>query len=128
MISALTLLLVCQLAGEACARALHLPVPGPVLGMAFLFGILVMRKHLRPDSPAIRDTALGTTAKTLLANLSLLFVPAGVGILQHAGSLATHGVAIAIALVVSTILTLAVTALVFRALARSTPSTEERTP
>jgi putative effector of murein hydrolase LrgA (UPF0299 family) len=47
-----------------------------------------------------------------------LFVPAGVGIVQHGGTLLRNGVAIVIALVVSTVLSLAVTAFVFRAVAR----------
>jgi len=37
MLSALTQLLIFQLAGEVVARGLALPIPGPVLGMLFLF-------------------------------------------------------------------------------------------
>ena len=43
MLGALVLLLGCQLAGDTVARAIALPVPGPVLGMALLFGLLVLR-------------------------------------------------------------------------------------
>ena len=36
------ILLTCQLAGEVITRLLHLPLPGPVLGMVILFcGLLV---------------------------------------------------------------------------------------
>ena len=41
MLPALTLLLVLQLLGEMIAQSLQLPIPGPVIGMALLFGILV---------------------------------------------------------------------------------------
>ena len=75
IVAALTLLLSCQLAGELVTRALALPVPGPVFGLALLFLILLWRKRSSP--------ALDQTADLLLANLSLLFVPAGVGIVQH---------------------------------------------
>ncbi|MDR2837511.1 MAG: CidA/LrgA family protein, partial [Azonexus sp.] len=43
MISALSLLLVFQLAGEVLARTLALPVPGPVIGMLLLFLFLALR-------------------------------------------------------------------------------------
>lgn len=72
MLPALTLLLVCQLLGEIVIRALSLPVPGPVLGMFFLFLFLLLR-----DGPS---TELRTTAQALLQHLSLLFVPAGTGV------------------------------------------------
>jgi putative effector of murein hydrolase LrgA (UPF0299 family) len=75
MLPALTLLLVCQLLGEIVIRALGLPVPGPVLGMFFLFLFLLLR-----DGPS---TELRTTAQALLQHLSLLFVPAGTGVVLY---------------------------------------------
>ncbi len=118
MIAAMTLLLACQLAGEIAARGLGIPVPGPVLGMALLFVVLLLRRTLAPVSPEIGATPLGGTAKGLLAHLSILFVPAGVGIIRYAGDLSAHGWALIAALVGSTALTLAVTAGVFRMLSR----------
>lgn len=110
MIPALTLLLVFQLIGEIAVHALALPLPGPVLGMALLFGVLV----LRGSAPAaVRETAGG-----LLQHLSLLFVPAGVGVMVHFARLGQEWVAIAVSLLVSTAAALAVTALVLRALLR----------
>ncbi|WP_235907848.1 CidA/LrgA family protein [Siccirubricoccus phaeus] len=49
MIGALAALLSCQLAGEVAVRALHLPVPGPVIGMVLLFLWLQAR---RAEAPA----------------------------------------------------------------------------
>jgi holin-like protein len=118
MLGALVLLLGCQLAGEAAARAIALPVPGPVLGMALLFGLLALRGWLRPTAPAIEHTALGTVAAALLANLSLLFVPAGTGVVQQGPVLLHNGLGLLVALLVSTALTLAVTGWVFMAVAR----------
>lgn len=104
MIAALTLLLVFQLVGEVIARALALPIPGPVIGMALLVGWL----RLRPGAYAkLREASLG-----LLRHLSLLFVPAGVGVMLHTGRLAAEWLPILVALVASTALTIAVTALV----------------
>ena len=102
MIAALTLLLVFQLAGEVIARALALPIPGPVIGMALLFLALLIR-----GGPG---EGLRQTSGQLLQHLSLLFVPAGVGIMVHAERIGAEWLPIALALVLSTLLTMAVTA------------------
>lgn len=103
MIPALATLLVCQLVGEALVRALAVPVPGPVAGMAGLLLALV----LRPAWLA----ALKPTTATLLQHLSLLFVPAGVGVMLHLQRLGTEALAIGVALVLSTWIGLASAAL-----------------
>lgn len=89
-----------------------LPVPGPVLGMLLLLAWLLLRGGV-PES-------VGRTADTLLAHLSLLFVPAGVGVLVHWERMRGQWAAIAAALVLGTLLTLAVTALTMQAVARLT--------
>jgi holin-like protein len=122
MLHAILILLGCQLIGEVISRGLSLPVPGPVIGMAVLFCTLQFRAHLgRARAGKAADVAelpLGAVAAFLLANLSLLFVPAGTGIVRQIDVLAAHGVGLIVALVVSTALTLIVTALVFTAVAR----------
>ncbi|MGQ9725025.1 MAG: CidA/LrgA family protein [Tepidimonas sp.] len=102
MLHALTLLLVLQLFGEALVRALGLPIPGPVVGMALLLLVL----WARPSWQA----ALQPTADGLLRHLSLLFVPAGVGVVQHLQRLGDEALAVALALTLSTWVGLAVTA------------------
>jgi holin-like protein len=102
MINALATLLVFQLLGEALSFGLRLPVPGPVIGLA----LLLLALWLRPAwLEALRPTALG-----LLQHLSLLFVPAGVGVMLHLRRLGDEALAIGIALVLSTWVGLAVTA------------------
>ncbi|MCB1961532.1 MAG: CidA/LrgA family protein [Rhodocyclaceae bacterium] len=110
MLNALTLLLVCQLTGEVIARALSLPVPGPVLGMALLLLILIIRGG---PGDSLKETANG-----LLGHLSLLFVPAGTGIMLHAERLENEWLPLLAALLVSTFVTLAVSAGVLHVLAR----------
>jgi holin-like protein len=110
MLAALATLLVCQLAGEAIVRAFDLPVPGPVAGMALLFFALVAR------APIPKETA--ATAEGLLQHLSLLFVPAGVGVVQHLALLGSQGAQIVAVVLLSTAITLTVTALTFEYLAR----------
>ena len=108
MLSALTQLLVFQLVGEVVARGLDLPVPGPVLGMLLLFLWLVLR-----SGP---DQELQMTSNTLLQHLSLLFVPAGTGIMVHLHRVADEWLPLLLSLLISTAATLVVTALVMKLL------------
>ena len=73
MLNALTLLVLCQFAGEVAARGLGLPLPGPVLGLIFLLAGLLLRARLGRGGP---PAELKTTAQGLLNHLGLLFVPA----------------------------------------------------
>jgi holin-like protein len=108
MLGALTLLLVCQALGEAIVRLAGLPVPGPVMGMLLLFGWLMFKGEV-PEPVA-------KTAGGLLEHLSLLFVPAGVGVVLYLDLVAAEWKAILAALVVSTLATIVVTAFVMRKL------------
>ncbi len=116
MIAALATLLVFQLLGEALVRALDLPVPGPVLGLALLLPVLAWR----PSVLAM----VRPTAQTLLQHLSLLFVPAGVGVMLHLQRLGDEALAIGVALVLSTWIGLVAAALTLQALMRLTRGSE----
>ncbi len=114
MIRGFFILLVFQLVGEVAARGLALPAPGPVIGLALLVVALAVIRRSRPfDEEALAASDLGQAARGLLAALPLLFVPAGVGVVQYLGLLRDQGLALAAALVVSTVVTLIVTVGVF---------------
>ena len=106
MVRALAILLGCQLAGELLVRLLGAPVPGPVAGMAMLLAAFVAHGGVPEDVRVV--------SKNLLLNLSLLFVPAGVGIMVHADRVGREWPVLAGALFIGTALTVIVTALVFR--------------
>lgn len=110
MIGTIALLLVFQLAGEVLVRLVDVPVPGPVAGMLLLFVALAVRGSV-PDE-------VSTVANGLLSHLSLLFVPAGVGIIAHAARLGGTWLPLLLALVGSTLLAVVVTALVLSATRR----------
>jgi holin-like protein len=110
MLRTLTTLLVFQLIGETISFGLVLPVPGPVLGMALLFAYLVLRKG--------EAQQLQETAQTLLRHLSLLFVPAGVGVTLYFETVAREWLPILVSLVVSTAATILATALTVRYVGR----------
>ena len=100
-------LLALQSAGELLARGLKLPFPGPVVGMLLLL--------LALNWPALRRD-VSTCAEFLLAHLSLLFVPVGVGVVAHLDLVTRYGLQMFVVVLVSTLLGLAVTALVLRGL------------
>ena len=105
----LALLLVFQALGEALTHALALPFPGPVVGLMLL--LVALRW------PWVREP-VSQVADFLLAHLSLLFVPVGVGVIVHWQLIAQHGIALAVVIVASTWIGLAVAALALRALMR----------
>jgi holin-like protein len=101
-LNGITLLLVYQLVGEVTVRLLSLPIPGPVLGMVMLFLTLMVRGYT-PEP-------LENASSALLSHLSLLFVPAGVGMMSHFGRIADEWLPITLALFLSTIITMVATA------------------
>jgi holin-like protein len=106
----LAFLLLLQAAGEAISHALKLPFPGPVLGLVLLLPAL----HWRP----VREP-VAVCAEFLLAHLSLLFVPVGVGVITHLSLLSRYGWQLVVVIVLSTWVGMAVTALVLRALLKA---------
>lgn len=112
MLRTVAILLSCQLFGEVIVRALGLPLPGPVLGLALLTTLFGLCPPLFEQVAEI--------ARTILAHLSLLFVPAGVGVVASLDLLSANGPAIALVLVLSTVLALMVSVGTFLAVLRLT--------
>ena len=115
ILRALAVLALCQLAGELLTRGARVIVPeivfpGPVAGMLLLFGVLCLRGRMEPD--------LATVSSSLLGMLSLLFIPAAVGVVQYFPILAQWGPQLVLAVVGSTVLTLLVTVFTFLAVER----------
>ena len=108
MLPGFVVLLVCQLLGEAAARLTGLPVPGPVLGMLLLLAGLVVSGGAEP---------VQTVADGLLRHLSLLFVPASVGVIAYLPVLTAQWRPVLAAVVGSAVLSIAVTGLAMQALA-----------
>jgi holin-like protein len=106
LLGGIALLLGAQLLGELAARALELPVPGPVIGMALLATGLALRGHVPPG--------LARAADGLLRFLPLFFVPAGAGVAALSDTFSEAWLPLVAAIVVSTAVALAVTALAVR--------------
>ncbi|MBQ0784956.1 MAG: CidA/LrgA family protein [Amphritea sp.] len=104
MLIGFLILLIFQFAGELIVIAVGMPVPGPVVGMVLLLIGLILKGEV-PE-------CLRIPSEALLKHLALLFVPAGVGLMTHFGLLRQDWLAILLALIVSTALTIVVTALI----------------
>jgi holin-like protein len=112
-------LLLLQTLGELMARGAGLPFPGPVVGMVLLM-VGLRWSALRQD--------VAEVAQFLLAHLSLLFVPVGVGVMTHLDLLEDAGLRLLIVLVVATWAGLIVSALTLRWLWRHAPQDMEPRP
>lgn len=110
MIFGLVQLLGYWLAGEALVQWMHWPLPGAVLGMLLLLCVSLLRRRMNPQ--------LAETGSGLLSHLALLFVPAGVGLIEHGPLLRQQGWAILLVIVLSTLITMAATALILQYLLR----------
>ncbi|MFI0395672.1 CidA/LrgA family protein [Paracoccus jiaweipingae] len=117
MVPALVIILFFQLAGEVTSRGLGLPVPGPVIGLLLLVAGCAMR-------PALAER-LRPVVQMLLSHLSLFFVPAGVGVVAQFGVLRENGLALGVAIMVSTVAAIVAGALAFSAVARLTKGGED---
>lgn len=114
MIASLSLILLCQLAGEVFVRGLGVPMPGPVVGLVLLLLLLLARDRFAALARGpLRQDGVEPVAKNMLAHLSLLFVPAGVGVVQKLDLIAAHGFVIFAILALSVVITLLVTVATF---------------
>ncbi len=111
MLVGITILLVFQLIGEVTAYFLGGFVPGPVIGMAMIAVVLTLTGGVKMLKPAHERTL--ETSRSILANLGILFVPAGVGIIQHLDLIRDRGFALLAIVLLSTVITLTVTVWVF---------------
>jgi holin-like protein len=110
MIAGLVQILLFQGIGEVISEFLLPFIPGPVIGLVLLLGFLVVRKAVPPG--------MNLVASALVQNLGLLFVPAAVGVVLFLPQLGSHALTVALALLVSVVLTIAVPALLLRAMSK----------
>ena len=105
MLNAFLLLIMAQLVGAGLQSVAHLPLPGPVIGLFLLAVGLVAR-------PVWRSPGLDRVSGGLLRHMGLLFVPAGVGLIDHLDLLRAETLPLLGGLVGSTLLSLVATALI----------------
>jgi holin-like protein len=113
MIAGLVQILLFQGLGELVAKFLLPLIPGPVIGLVLMVAWLRWRGSV-PE-------ALEGVANAFAQNLGLLFIPAAVGVVMFWPQLRSHAFAVGAALLASVVATMAVTALVLRALSKDPP-------
>lgn len=97
MLFGFLILLVYWLAGELITAAIGWPVPGNVVGLVLLWLSLTIYRRV-PDG-------LVDASRSLIRYLTLLFVPAGVGLIQHWDRLMANGLWMILIIAISTVLT-----------------------
>jgi holin-like protein len=110
MIDGLLLLIGFQFAGELIDHYLHLPIPGPVIGMLLLVVALSLRV---PFSQRVEPAA-----NALIANLSLIYFPIGVGLVMEWSRFSAYGWALLVAVVGGTLVAIPLVALICQQLLR----------
>jgi holin-like protein len=104
------LLLAFQFASEWLAGRFHLPVSGPVFGMALLSVALALRGQTPHGLARVSDQ--------LLRAMPLFFIPAGVGVMVLSEQFRAAWFPITAALLGSTGLAMATTAIVMKSVAK----------
>jgi len=99
------------LAGDAIIHATAWPVPGVVLGMLLLWGLLCLLGRV--------PSGLGLVAGTLLSHLMLPLIPLVAGIGAHGALLRQHGLALLLLCAGGVLATTVCAALAFATLGRS---------
>jgi holin-like protein len=117
MLEGIAILIVLQLAGEVIAGLTRIPVPGPVIGLGLLAAYALGRGALPGHVEQAGDA--------LLKHLSLLFVPAGVGLIAFGERLVQEGPRLVLVLIASTAITMIATAFIFRWLTRKAGNAPE---
>lgn len=119
MLYGLSIIFFALVSGELLRQLFNLPIPSVVLGMLLLTAWCILRRGA--------ETRLALASEGLLRYLGILFVPAGVGLMELGNKLQTQGVAMLVTIILSTVVTLLVTGLVLNALLsrrKSTPVDE----
>jgi putative effector of murein hydrolase LrgA (UPF0299 family) len=110
MIQGLVQIFIFQALGELLSKFALPFIPGPVIGLVLLLAFLSLRGHV----PASIDLV----GSSVLQHLGLLFIPASVGVVLYLPILQANAWAIASALVISVLATIAVTASLLKVFAK----------
>jgi holin-like protein len=104
MLTSLSVILVFLLLGDVISMILAVSVPGSVIGMILLTAALW--------TGVVKDEWIKPGAKLLIDHMAFLFVPAGVGLMVHLEVFKGKFLSLASAILISTLVTMAVTGLV----------------
>lgn len=114
MIQGFAIIFLLLLLGEIIARALSLPLPSSVIGLLLLLLCLQVG--------VVKLDWIKSASDVLLKNLSLFFVPPGVGLMLYVEALQHYALAMLLAWLLSTLAVMATVALMQERLEKNRPS------
>ncbi|MFN3426237.1 MAG: CidA/LrgA family protein [Candidatus Thermochlorobacter sp.] len=115
LIQGFAIIFLLLLFSESVVRVLSLPLPSSVIGLLLLLLCLQVG--------VIKLDWIKSASDILLKNLSLFFVPPGVGLMLYVDALQYHAVAMLVAWILSTFAVMATVALVQERFEKKTPKT-----
>jgi holin-like protein len=118
----LVMLLALTFVGGDARNFFHLPLPGPVIGLALLAGIVLLVERFHAWTSRHLALHLVPVSRLLVSHMGLLFVPAGVGIITEGAALRREWLPIVAAVLGSTWIGLMATGWLMH---RFAPKTEE---
>jgi len=98
-----------NIAGALGVKALALPIPGNLAGMILLYTLLSLG--------IIKVAWLDATGSFLVKHLAFFFIPIAVGVMDAGKLLAAHGIGIALSLLLSAVLGIALSGMIAQGLA-----------
>ncbi|WP_410207591.1 CidA/LrgA family protein [Fusobacterium sp.] len=102
MLREFLLIFVINYIGVIIAQVFHLPIPGTILGMLLLFGLLYTK--------ILKVSSIERASNFLLLNMTIFFLPPAVGLLETMYLLKNGTLKIIFLVVFSTLFTMIVTA------------------
>ncbi len=108
MLNSIFTILLFQLIGEFIQKFTEISIPGPVIGLILLLGVLLIRAKYFKEHPSI-ENSLVDFSERFLNYLPLLFIPVGVGVVMHLSLLEENLISVISIIVLGTLLTLALT-------------------
>ena len=113
-----SIILLISLAGEALSFLIPLPIPASIYGIALLVLLLC--------TGALRVESVKEVSSFLIAIMPVMFIPAGVGLMESFGLLLPALPAYAVITLVSTLAVMAVSGLATQAVIRRKPKEDNR--
>ncbi len=104
-----------NVAGDLISYLSPVKAPGAVIGMVLLTLVLAVRRQTqtRFEEEAALPSKLDRVADAVIANMGLMFIPAGVGVVAQLALVSANLAALVVAVIISTIAALMVTGWVF---------------
>ncbi|MCB5195139.1 CidA/LrgA family protein [Deefgea salmonis] len=106
MLYGLSIVFLALVSGEFLRQLFHLPIPAVVIGMLLLTAWCIVRGGV--------ESRVAYASEGLLRYLGILFVPAGVGLIELGDKLKSQGIAMLVTILISTLVTLLVTGVVLQ--------------